>query len=284
MFGLDPAALLGRLSGRRGPPGGAGSPRIAVLGNCQGGAVATSMRLLLPGAEVTFHSVHGIERRFGAAADLIRAVSDYDLVFGSPFPSTFRDGGDFGTLRAETGLRPIPIIVFPAFHPDAIYAGDITNARRLLKSPLRDYNSALVLFGFLEKLSADQTVRLFQEDAFRLVGYLDTWESAQAALLHLGREASYDLTADLLRWTRRGVFMHVINHPRMFVINDLARGLLAKAGVGFDDCDLDAYAGDEIVRLGAWPVYPPIAAQFGAEGSYVFSSRLPAGKPPRRSG
>jgi hypothetical protein len=255
-----------------------GSPRVAVIGNCQGDAVAAAMRLLLPRAEVTYRSVYRITRRYPAMDDLVQDLAGYDVVFAGAFAAPFRDGGDFETLRAATRLVQIPTIVFSAFHPDVVYVGDLTDetGRRFVPTPVGAYNSALALFGYLEGFSPAETLRLFKEEVYRRVGYMQVWGDAHATLIGLGRDAGYDLQPDLARWTRRGCFMHLINHPRMFVANDLARGLLRKAAIAFEDCDLDSYAVDNIVRLGAWPVHPPIAQEMGLVGSDVFLA--PAGR------
>ncbi|MDB5511090.1 MAG: protein of unassigned function [Enterovirga sp.] len=287
-FRFDPAAALGALPARlarwRAGAGGRGSPRIAVVGNCQGAAITTAMRLLLPEAEIAYHSVHAVARRFPRMSDLVRAVSGCDVVFAGHFTAPFRDGGDFETLRAETRLVPIPVVVFSAFHPDAVYVGDMADNTRLVRTPVGYYNSALALFGFLKGLTPTETLRLFDFETYRYLGYMDAWRDAQATLLQLGRDAGYDLETDFLRWSRRGVFMHVINHPRMFVTNDLARGLLRKAGIPFADCDLDSFASDEIAALGAWPVYPPIAEQYGVPGSEVFLRPAARRRPPATIG
>ena len=289
VFRIDKRAVLDRLPGWLTPssprPGRGGSPRIAILGHCQGAAIATAMRLLLPEAEISFISTHTVLRRFAGQKDLVSALSDRDVVFGTPFPHGFRAGGDYAGLREETGLIPYPAIVFSAFHPDAIYVGDVWNPATFVRTPLGDYNSALGLFGFLKGLSVEETLRLFDEAVYRQLGYLEAWDGAAASLLQIGRDAGYDLAADLVRWSRRGAFMHVINHPRMFVTNDLARGLLRRAGIPFEDCDLDSFAADEIARRGAWPVYPPVAARLGIEGGgYAFLKPAEGRRPPATTG
>ena len=49
-----------------------------------------------------------------------------------------------------------------------------------------------------------------------------------------------------------------------------ARGLVARLGLALPELDLDAYVEDEIVRLGAFPVYPGVAEPLGLDGSLVF--------------
>lgn len=264
---------------RRGRPQG---PRLLLVGNCQASAIACAMRLLRPDAEVAFVSAFGIARTHPRMEDLVRAGAACDAVFATAFEAPFRDGGTFETLRAGVNLVPIPTIVFSAFHPDAIYVGDHIGGgagRDIVYGPMGGYHSALALHGYLEGFTIEETRRLFGRETFSRLGYLDVWPDAEAALLRLGRDAGYPLDDDLVRWARRGSFMHGINHPKMFVANDLARGLLAKAGLAHEECDLDSYVADPFIAAGTWPVYPDIAAYYGIPGSSLFLKA-----PSRRTG
>ena len=233
------------------------------------------MHLLVTGGAVDYITLRGIAKRYPRMSDLLGALAAYDVVYANGFSAGFRDGGDFETLRGATRLVQIPNLVFSAFHPDVVYVGDLVDmsGRGLVRSATGPYNSALALFGFLEGLSVEATGRLFDADLFRFLGYLDQWDEAAGTLLSLGRDASYDLSGHLVRWARRGAFMHTINHPKMYVTSDLACGLLAKAGIPFEECDLDAYLADDFVRQGTWPVYGPVADLFGVPGSYMFLKR-----------
>ena len=64
--------------------------------------------------------------------------------------------------------------------------------------------------------------------------------------------------------------MHSINHTKLYVVADLARGLLTRAGVPFEECDLDAFLPDDLGGQGSWPVYPEIAQHYGVPGSALF--------------
>ena len=246
-----------------------------MIGNCQGSAIAQAMRLLLPDAEIVFEPVGRIARRHRTMADLCARLAGFDAVFAMGFGASFADGGTFETLREATRLTAIPVIVFPAFHPDLVYVGDMTDlsGRLHVRSPIGPYNSALALYGYLSDLSVEQTLRLFHPDSYGRLGYLGLWEGSASGLLKLGRDAGYDLADDLARWSRRGVFMHSTNHPKMFVACDLARGLLARAGIAFADLDLESYVQDELLLQGSWPVYPAVAELFGVTGGYLFVGR-----------
>lgn len=233
------------------------------------------MRLLLPGAEVTYETVYGIARRFPRMSDLVARYAGYDAVFATGFHAPFADDAPFEALRDGVRLVQIPVVVFPAFHPDLVYVGDLgdPSGRGHVRTALGPYNSALALYGYLSDLSVEETLRLFSEEIYAGLGYLTMWEGAVDGLLSLGRDASYDLSQDILRWSRRGAFMHSVNHPKMFVACDLARGLLSRAGIPFADLDLESYVPDELMRQGTWPIYPEIGERFGIAGGYVFVGR-----------
>ena len=262
------SSLLGRLrpSGVRGR---AGAGRIHVIGNCQGQAVAHALRMLLPERDIAFTSVFGIAGRYRRMADLVAATQDAEAVFATAFAAPFRDGGGFEDLRAGTRLHVVPTIVFAAFHPDAIYVGERAEEAPLM-GPMGGHHSALALYGYLEGFGPGRTERLFRAEAFRRLGYLDSWDASVATLLERGRHAGFPLEEAVLRWTRRGAFMHGINHPKMFVSADLARGLLRRAGIAFEEIDLDGFLPDDVIRSGTWPVYPAVGVHYGVPASELF--------------
>ncbi len=275
---------LGRPAGGH-PASARPARRIAVVGNCQARAAAHAMRLLDPEAEVRFLSAFGIARRFPRLADLTAALSGFDAVFAGRFAAPFRDAGTFDSLKSGSGAIEIPVIVFPAFHPDLVYVQDLADGtgQRFVQSGVGDYHSALVLFAYLEGLSPEGARRLFDPEIYRRLGYLDLWAGAAEAVIETGRLAGHDLSADLLRWSRRGTFMHATNHPKMFVAADIARSLLRRAGIEPRDCDVDHYLPDEFIPQGTWPVYPEIAACYGVAGSELFLTQATRTHAPLRT-
>lgn len=247
------------------------APRILVIGICQGAAVAQAMRLLLPEADLTFVSAFDAAAHHPRLSDLVTLSRRHDITFTNSYLPRFKDGGTLADFTAATRAVVMPTIVFAAFHPDQVRVGraDRPEAGGLI-GPMGHAHSALAVFGFLEGLGLDGTLRLFDERLYRALGYLDMWEPSVAALRALGLETGYDLEADLMRWSRRGCFMHSDNHPKMYVAADLARGLLHRAGIGYSPCDLDSFLIDTLLNGGSWPVYPPIARRYGVPGNALF--------------
>lgn len=273
---------------RRAPEEGGGhGPRIAVIGNCQARGVAEAVRILAPGARVRLIPMSTLGKR-GQDLDAFAAtLGACDHVFSQPFPAGFFAGGGSEALRERLPrMRLFPSIVFTAFHPDAVYVGDLASVARmkLAPSPLGTYHSAITLFGFLRGLSQTQILALFREEVFSRLGYLDAWGLAAADLIASSRAIDFDLSGELLRWSRDGLFMHNINHPRLSVLGDIAARLLREAGLSPRPIAVEAYAPDVLLDDAIWPVYPPVATLYGVSGSTVFKRRQRRGMPPETLG
>lgn len=250
-----------------------GRPRIAVIGNCQASGIAQVLRLLLPGAAVETLLVAGLGRRFGHIDRLARHLADADHVFSQFFPVGFVAGGNVHDLAERVpGLRLFPTILFSGFHPDLVHVGDEASLRlsRLVASPIGPYHSAIALQGFRRGLSVEATLRLYNSTVFDRLGYFDLWPSSADYLLRTARDVGFGLDREFARWSRDGVFMHVINHPRLHVLGDLSRRLAREAGCDPLDLPIAAYAPDTLAAEPVWPVLPGIAERYGVPGSTLF--------------
>ncbi|GJE70053.1 WcbI family polysaccharide biosynthesis putative acetyltransferase [Methylorubrum podarium] len=254
-----------------------------MIGNCQAKGVAEALRILLPGARVRLIPMSTLGRRAGGLDAFAATLGDCDHVFCQPFPAGFFPEGGSEALRARLPrMRLFPAIVFTAFHPDAVYVGDLASVARvrLVPSPLGTYHSAITLFGFLQGLPRERIVGLFREEVFSRLGYLDAWDLAAADLIASSRAIGFDLSGELLRWSRGGLFMHNINHPRLSVLGDVAERLLREAGLAPRSVAVEAYAPDALLDDPIWPVYPPVATLYGVAGSTVFKRRQRRGAAP----
>ncbi|MER2250704.1 WcbI family polysaccharide biosynthesis putative acetyltransferase [Methylorubrum podarium] len=250
-----------------------GRPRIAVIGNCQATGIAQALRLLLPGAAVETILVAGLARRFGHIDRLAHHLRDHDLVFSQFFPVGFVAGGNVhGLAERVPGLRLFPTILFSGFHPDLVHVGDEASLRlsRLVASPIGPYHSAIALQGFRRGLSVEATLRLYTGAVFERLGYFDLWQRSADYLLRTARDVGFGLDREFALWSRGGVFMHVINHPRLLVLGDIARRLAREAGCDPLDIQVEAYAPDTLAIEPVWPVLPGIAERYGVAGSNLF--------------
>lgn len=258
-----------------GPPERTG-PRIAVIGNCQAEGIAQSLRLLLPSARVDLLSVAGLARNHETLDRLKDHLAGFDHVFSQFFPDGFVAGGNIHALAVgDTRYRLFPTILFPGFHPDMVHVGDVTalSAARLVASPLGPYHSAIALCAYLEGLDVGAATDLFTDAVFARLGYYEAWDDAAAYLLGSARDIGFPLERDIAAWARRGCFMHVLNHPKLFVLGDLARRLAAEAGLSPLDIRVEDYLADDLAADAIWPLYPEIAARYGLQGAQLFKGK-----------
>jgi hypothetical protein len=245
-------------------------PRIAVVGNCQAFGVAYAMKLLDPSATVDHFLAIGQAR-----ADMklfARTLQTYDYVFSHEFPQGHVKGGDSEELRRRVGKTILfPAITFAAFHPDLIYLLDATRAYAFLFGPIGPYHSALGAFAYRKGLSLEEANALFNENVFEALGYFDVWNDAAHELLEISKQKfGVDLSAELMNWARRGVFMYSTVHPMSFVLFDIAKKLFERVGLNPGGVNFNYYDIHDLARSEIFPVYPPIAKAFGVEGGYLF--------------
>jgi len=268
---------LARLAG--GESRKASGPSIAVLGNCQSFSIAYSMKLMLPDASVDHYPLIGGARI--PLSWLARTLRSYDYAFVHHFPVGHLPGGDYEELeRLAPGVYNIPEIAFAAFHPDNILIDSA--GMTPVCGPLGPYHSALALFAFRKGYSLELANALFDRNVFDALGYFGFWDDAREALFKTCAErGGLDLTVEFLGWTRRGVFMHSINHPKPYVLLDVAKKALER--VGFTPCmhDFERYLIDEFVAPThpIFPIYPPIGDFFGVAGSFTFRAKASSGVP-----
>jgi hypothetical protein len=166
---------------------------------------------------------------------------------------------------AHDNAWSLPILSFAGFHPDACILqqdGDLT------AGPLGRYHSAIAYAAFRCGMDERQALDLFCAATYRALGYLDCWAGERDALLGAFRGAGFDIGPAFLAWIRRGTFMHVTNRPKIDCMMDVARALLARAGLAA--AQADCVPADPHADGPVFPVYPEIAAPLGVRGSYLF--------------
>lgn len=170
----------------------------------------------------------------------------------------------------QAKVRPLPTIDTLGFHPDCAY---VNVQGKVVESPIGAYHSVLVLWGFLQGLSVQDTRALFNAQVFRHLGFFDFHAAGVNHLVNKGRQCSMPLHRWLAAWQESGVWMHTINHPKPQVLADVALHCLGQLGIAgvADACDV---VEDELARSPCWPVYPDVAQALGLRtpGSYAFKS------------
>jgi hypothetical protein len=232
---------------------------IHVVGSCQAIALAECLTLMIPGVRV---------RTYVTRENVDVGAADGDVVFQQRNRNARWHPGE---RRANEIMYPR--IWFNAFHPDVAY---VAGPPGPVPPPL-GYHSSLVLYAWRRKLSAADTAALFCEAVFERLNFFGCWDAARRAQLDEGRDAGFPLDDMLARWERRGRFMYTPNHPALFVMADVARALLQRAGFEASFGTPEDYLPDSMLYKAVWPVYPEIASRLGLPGSYAFKPPQPPG-------
>ena len=236
------------------------SLEIGVIGNCVSEPLANCLRLLRPNDKMHRFHLQEIEEREDERLKkldyifAVNSISDYPIVHER--------------IHACERVVIWPNLVFSGLHPDCSY---LDKDNKSIKSPLGDYNSLITAIGYSKKLDARETAELFNALVYRRLGFFDKFELSKAALVDAAAESDLDLADDIEDWARYGIFMHTINHPRLYTVASLAKALLRKCDLKFDENDscLDILP-DVLANDAIWPVYPEIAQQLNLKGTLKF--------------
>ena len=255
--------------------------RFAVLGNCQAEYVAQCIRFLAPGCEADPYVILATGASTSEFDKIAKRLAAYDCLLAQP---QFRENISARSVSARNLNRIIyyPDICFTAYHPDLVYIPRNTPPfDSMVNSPVGHYHSALAFLCYSLGLDVEQTVARFNEKIFARLGYLANafWTSSAQGLLDSGRAAQFPLEPYFRSWVRRGCFMYSVNHPKLFVLADLAAGALASCGVTTNPRLCDDYVPDHVKMGPVWPVYPEVAVRFGLDGCYRYKGVSAAGRP-----
>lgn len=244
---------------------------ILVMGNCNTKPLAACLELLSPRSRVEFLKVPPRDIRDRRRwAPIIRRIQAADVVFYQPYVLSAFAAHIKGRLSVS-----FPVLYFPAFHPDQT---TIAGSRKQVAGAIGVYNSYLAFDGARRGLTAIETMRTFSAENYRRLGYLSRWKSSVQMLATISEEASFPLGSRVSEWMKRGCFMHHYNHPKLFVLEDIAKILLRRIDQEPEDIDCTEYIPDSLLEWEVFPVYPEVAAEFGWRGGYTFKSPLLDGR------
>jgi Polysaccharide biosynthesis enzyme WcbI len=243
---------------------------VLVAGNCQAAAFAQCLRLMLRDAQISHTNLLG-----DSAPDL----GGYDLIcLQAPWHDRGECGRNHAAIQSAAACKVIawPPFVHYGFHPDVVYA---TSGEHLLSSPLSYYNSALVIFGWQNGLTVEQTLQLFCEEVFEYLSYYSYFEISNNEMIADYDKLGLDARVFLEKWLRRGCFAHAVNHPKLFVVSDFAEAMCNQHGLKMYSREVHRFLHDDLLGGPVWPVYPEIAARLGIAGSYEFKTASAEGAP-----
>jgi len=240
--------------------------RIAVVGMCHVHGYAHALGYLLPEAELVSFEV-AAARNAGVDADVQDRLGQYDHVFAQYFPAAYGPLSWDSLAARWPRVTRLPTVTFAGYQPDMCY---LSAGADQFGSPLGAYHSAIIATAYACGIAWDRVASLFNTLVFRRLGYLDAFGKAEALLLRdLGADG-HDGAALLAGWVRRGCFMHTLNHPRGFVLADLARAAAIRAGLVAEATPAPDLPFDYLGADTVWPVYPGIAEPLGLTGVYRF--------------
>lgn len=249
------------------------SKKISIFTNCQGSNLGRCIQALTGTRPPSFAFVP-VEniREPERGLDVVRAaLADNDVVLMQPL---YADA--ISPLLPELAhkLLLFPSISFPAFQPDQCYVR-IKGTFSEVSGPLGPYHSSIAYYAWRAGMNHQQTADLFCDAVYQQLRFYDYWDSATQALLEEGARCGMPLEGLLKQWRTRGCFMHSPNHPKLFVVADIARQVMQKLDIAALPIDPLEVVWDNLADTSIWPVYPEIARRIGIEGSYVFKGNNP---------
>lgn len=165
------------------------------------------------------------------------------------------------------GHRPqalrIPAIGFSAFHPDLCYAQD-TVTKTLTT---HHYNSAIVAWSYRNGIAPEDVARLFNAQVYAELGYLDQWAAGRSFMQHVFRAAGLERVFEgfFRAIQRSGCFMHSINHPTIFVLEQLSKIVALQMGANPSQLNRPLALRDGLTDT-VWPLYPEVADALSLPG------------------
>lgn len=242
---------------------------VLIVGNCQVGPLAVCLSILAP--HLTVRQIPDWDLRAALHQDpagLATTLGEARFILcSSDFQAAL--SAEYGCTRDD--VIPFPNIYFSGYHPDLVYVSNLAENRtsNQIRTPVGDYSSALVVYGYLSGRTIDETVRLFNMDTFERAGYLNVWEQDRKNLVAIGRHMSIDLDESIVDWARHGSFMWSFNHPKLIVTEEIAKLMLKRIDEKARDVRCSDFVPDWFINS-QWPVYPEIGKHLMTQGAYVF--------------
>ena len=246
------------------------SINLVIIGNCQIHGLACLIQAMTGDVVATAlkYSSRIVEKLNSGDFDNLLLTSD--LILMHPAPHIYQ----IITQRvpaAANKIKMIPRIIFSAFHPDTVYVE--RKGGGLINGALGQFQSSIAFYGWKNNFNIEQTISLFVERVYEHLGFFNFWNSSRKSLILEGADTGLRLEHFVDLWSKCGAWMHVIYHPKWFVLADVAHAILAREGISIIP-GLDKYVHDQHSDDSVWPVYPEIAKRFGIEGHYKFKMPL----------
>jgi hypothetical protein len=181
--------------------------KILVVGiNCQVAIIKDILNVLLFTDKVdSLVFKDGIE-----APDL----NKYDKIFLQNIK-----GEKFNKLKEMSNVFLFPNILFAGFQPDYVYLDKFSSPVKLAN------HSNLIFMSYAACLPEADVARLFHTQFLQDLGYREQYIEARKWLIENLDKCHMDGDFYFQKWSVNAPFMYTINHPKIFVFEDIARHL-----------------------------------------------------------
>ena len=249
---------------------------LAILSNCQTAGLANAVRSLAPDLRVT--EIHVSQAATtGQRAAVTRSLRQADMVWCMPLAERYGTLAESKIAKTLDNVLILPVMLFFGFHPDLTY---LPEQARAVHSPLDEYHSTIVIASYLSGLDVHETTRMFNSLVYAKLGYTQAYERDLTAVVQTFANYRLDVGHCISRWRDRGCFMHSPNHPKSYVLDDLARLMLHASGLATAP-DGDSDSQDTLECHAQFPVYPELARRVGVPGSLLFKQAARQGETPQ---
>lgn len=221
--------------------------KIAVIGNCQA-YIARIISVICRNSTCTQIHWNHIKKLISMNEKI--DLSEYDYIFSALTPDKELDCVN----NIDKKISFYPNVVFRGSHPDCIY---VRSNSKTIKSPIGDYHSAIIFNSYSHGLTEKECRELFIPEFFNLLGFGEQYYAHLKALSQRLTETGLDGDYLTQKWAALGHFMHTINHPKLFVLEDIAKHLLDVNQINYDQhLKIDDFLSDPYKTNVIFPIYP----------------------------
>jgi GSCFA family/Polysaccharide biosynthesis enzyme WcbI len=235
------------------------STKIALVGNCQARGIANLIEAMsMSVATKSYETLPAFLSGLKDGTLDIQPFIQADIVLAHP-RNDWIQILETRIPHFTSKVKYIPPISFSAYQPDCVY---VENKKQHFASPIGAYHSSLAFYGWKNGLSIEQTLQLFSVDVYESIGFFQYWNSSLESLTKAWDFCGLPISDNVKRWSKQGCWMHTINHPKLFVLADVARAALSREKITALPL-VEAYLKDELAIHACWPVYPEIGNRLG---------------------
>lgn len=242
--------------------------KIALIGNCQARGIERCIHKLAPSIDISTYHLSRIERADPIKDPLeqwLAEIQSTDVVICvDPLPMHLSVFTDEAIEQSEGRVVRFPYVATTAYQPDCAYIRNVPNHD---ENPMGPYHSVIAATGFCLGLSVERTEILFNKYVMTKLGFVGQFERKMRAFNSRAECMGYELSSF---FSEHECNMHTINHPKIKLLNEIAKQSLSKAEIEFSN-EPAPYVYDELADQIRWPVYPGIVG--GVQGEFCFGYR-----------